>query len=369
MTESATSSRFRLQGNRFHLTYKTHLNLQDLVAFLETKGPLLMYSVVHELGKVAEPTIPASTQESPLATSAPSVQEEAASSALPYEHTHALVQYSVRVRSSDPRFFDFQGIHPNLRKVPGSKYFQNCWTYHGKAPINRLCSGRTPICDDKQWERYFEAPSLAAACRLADITPRTVGDMVLLRNEKQALPYVIPPIANQCTWTLPFTDEICVLLTGPSGAGKTRWALAHGENPLLISRLEDLKKLTPSHDLLVFDDYSFAGMSLEDCIHLVDTELPRCINVKHGSVTIPSMMPRIFTTNKTFVELFPPDVHGALARRIKVISVYHKLFSEVPVQPKPTNTADDADNLESLLNAVADDQLDQPQPDETWSLV
>ena len=48
-----------------------------------------------------------------------------------------------------------------------------------------------------------------------------------------------------------------VLLLGNSGMGKTEYAKAHGKYPLVISRLDDLKKITDNTDLLIFDDMCF----------------------------------------------------------------------------------------------------------------
>jgi hypothetical protein len=44
-----------------------------------------------------------------------------------------------------------------------------------------------------------------------------------------------------------------------SGVGKTSFAKAHGNYPLIVSTLDDLKKITPDKtDLLVFDDMEFS---------------------------------------------------------------------------------------------------------------
>lgn len=351
---------FRYQGKKLHLTYKTHLPLQELLAFLlEKVGPLEMYSLVHENGKVPEPVIPG------VPTAAPSVVTADQSSALPmpaspcgqsidanttsggtsvpYAHTHVLLQSKLKLSTRDPNYFDFAGIHPNWKPVATPKHFANTWDYHLKEPISRLCSKKTPgPMTSDQLTTLIEASSLAQAIQLAGVEVKTVSDLVHLRTSRETLPYQIPGIKDRKTWNLGFVRHPMVLLTGASGTGKTRFALDHFEKPLLVSRMEDLKRLTPNHDGIVFDDFSFAGYTIEDCIHICDTEMPRTINVKHGSVTIPSMLPRIITSNKSFTELFPADPAGALARRVHIVTVSHKLWADEPAEAQVHEEAMDA---------------------------
>lgn len=124
--------------------------------------------------------------------------------------------------------------------------------------------------------------------------------------------------------------EKAIILSGPSGYGKTQYALSHGEHPLLVSHIDELKKLTPLTDLIVFDDMNFKHWPANSCIHLTDLELPRAINVKYGIATIPQHMHRIFTTNLAFADLFSEKALDqeweAIERRCHIINVSQKLF-------------------------------------------
>lgn len=114
---------------------------------------------------------------------------------------------------------------------------------------------------------------------------------------------------------------------GGTGLGKTEWALAHFERPLLVSHIDELKKLeTGEYDGIVFDDMDFNHWPRSAVIHLVDYAKARAINVKHSTATIPKGMPRIFTCN---VYPFPMDTAGAIERRVEQELILEPLF-EVP---------------------------------------
>lgn len=103
----------------------------------------------------------------------------------------------------------------------------------------------------------------------------------------------------------PIPLDLPVFLQGYSKTGKTQFALAHFENPLLIRELEDLSKLDSSYDGLVFDDMSFRHMPPNKSIHLTDWDLPSSMRVLYGIAVIPAKMRRIFVSNQT--DIFFPD--------------------------------------------------------------
>lgn len=108
-----------------------------------------------------------------------------------------------------------------------------------------------------------------------------------------------------------------VVLMGPSGIGKTTFALAHFINPLLVSHIDDLKSLTPHHDGIVFDDMMFDHMPITAQIHLVDMEFTRSIHARFVTATIPMGTKRIFTCNVTRYP-FSRDPEGAIERRVRI---------------------------------------------------
>lgn len=89
-----------------------------------------------------------------------------------------------------------------------------------------------------------------------------------------------------------------ILLHGPSGIGKTQFALAHFKQPLLVTHIDDLKKLSSRHDGIVFDDLSFKHMPPETVIHLLDYDTASSIHCRNTNARIPKKMNRIFTHNE-----------------------------------------------------------------------
>lgn len=106
---------FRLRVKTLHLTYPTHINLQDLYAHLDDRFPdssndLKAYSIIND--------------KSPSG----------------YLHTHALVKYKKKLDCKNSRKFDYDvkdttnnvilTLHPNIRVIYNKTHFDNTLKYH-----------------------------------------------------------------------------------------------------------------------------------------------------------------------------------------------------------------------------------------------
>lgn len=97
---------------------------------------------------------------------------------------------------------------------------------------------------------------------------------------------------------LPLPAGKSIFLYGPSRVGKTHYACAHFQNPLMVSDMDDLKQFKATrHDGIVFDDCSFKHIPPEKVIHLCDQEFTRSIRCRNTNATIPALTPKIFTHN------------------------------------------------------------------------
>lgn len=98
---------FRIQNQRFLLTYKTHINKEELENFfgkLFTNIDIKECHIAHETG-----------------------DEEC-----PYEHTHAVLEYEKAVQSRNERIFDFGKIHPHIKTLRSRAAFLDACVYISK---------------------------------------------------------------------------------------------------------------------------------------------------------------------------------------------------------------------------------------------
>jgi len=305
---SDQNRQFKLCGKKFHLTYKTHLNLEEYLTWLEAEvGELVWYSLVNENG----------TSQPPL----------------DYPHTHVAFECQKKLNRNNSRVLDYQGIHPNIKPIGTKDHAVKIWNYHGKAPVERMKSevGPSPAGSASEvWDMACAAPTLKAAAKLLNIEPRTLMDLKLMRASVE-VDCTMAPISEECCWTLKAPANWRVIFAwGETGTGKTRWALAQFKSPLLVSSMEDLKKYRPdAHDGLVFDDMSFTALDPQNAIHLTDWEAPRTLRVLYGSVTLPAQTRKIFTSNVPWSSVFPAMTeahHAAVQRRLTVIHIMGKTF-------------------------------------------
>lgn len=116
-------------------------------------------------------------------------------------------------------------------------------------------------------------------------------------------------------WLQNHMHKTTLVLLGPSGFGKTEFAKSIFNNPLLVRHTEQLKNLEHNHDGIIYDDFDFSSNTTEEVIKILDLENDSTVNVKHSAAIVPSLLPRIITSNKESHEIFPKDPHGAIKRR------------------------------------------------------
>jgi len=192
---------------------------------------------------------------------------------------------------------------------------------------------------DSPYKKAMEAPDYDAALGIIrEAAPRdfVIYNSAISNTMKKLFQEELIPNVNFIFNIEKLDQELlttkAIVITGVSGAGKTQFALSHFQKPLLCSHSEDLKKLRPKyHDGIVFDDMTFSHWPPQSCIHLLDMELPRSINVKYGSVNIPAKLPRFFTSNRDFRQIFSAEANEAewlaIERRSYVLDFQEPLFN------------------------------------------
>ena len=256
-------------------------------------------------------------------------------------------------------------------KEEGPNYGKNAsfleWGLRPKAPIN----AHKKKARDTTYDQALAAPTVREGMEI--VKKQKARDYCLhgdaierhLKNAKS------PTYASKfllSDFNLPPLDlSKAVLINGPSNFGKTQWALAHFKNPLLVSHMDQLKRLGPDHDGIVFDDMSFDHWPPESVIHLLDMECERALHVRYGTVTIPAYTKKIFTSNKKNIfTKFDVDVEqfNAIARRYKEVVVSNCLFSVDTVFSAQLNAYQQMVGAHRPIPTIHLPPLDDPIPGE-----
>lgn len=97
--------KFRFANTQALLTYKGHVGKENIHKFLDNLGVRNVIAIVvsHETGKDGD-----------------------------YDHTHVIVKWDAVFQTSNSRKFDYDGIHPNIKILPGKKGFKDGLKYLSK---------------------------------------------------------------------------------------------------------------------------------------------------------------------------------------------------------------------------------------------
>lgn len=287
---------FRLQAKNVFLTYSQAATIEtkeSLLDFLKTRGNGITYCLVsrelHEDGNA---------------------------------HYHALISYAKRRDFRNPRYFDFNGIHPNMQSAASERATME----YIKKDGDIIETGNPPA--GKQQEPYHD---ICLRSNYMEWLEYCINAKIGFGYCKAIWSAVHPSVTNTitnaerpgelCTALQQFQYddwERCLVLIGPTGCGKTVWALKNAPKPaLFIRHIDRLKDFDPEiHKSIIFDDMIFTHYPAQAQIHMVDNYLPSDIHIRYSVATIPAGTPKIFTCNER-----PFNEHPAINRRIKVYKV------------------------------------------------
>jgi len=311
-------SAFRFSAQKYHLTYKTHIEMETLIEKFRNIGEFKCYSIVHENGDTEEDV------------------------ATPYEHTHAAIFFKKALDSINPRLFDIEDIHPNIANQRSIKWFANLLEkYHkgfktkkdGKKyfiePVKLEQYGTERVLGEEVlFEAIVKADTLNDACIIAGVLPKSVGDVNTLRKEggmKRKRVQVHARVDVTKFKDLEYDKEKALVLKGPPAIGKTSWAVSRFENPLKICDIDDLRMINKDTDGLVFDEMLFAHYSKTSQVFLLDMDYDNTIRTRHTNATIPQGMPRIFLCNED-ENVFGYNPHEAVQRRFNCVTVAECMY-------------------------------------------
>lgn len=104
LLEEPKSKKFRLHAQRLLLTYKTHLDKEEFIAWISCKVDIEFIRLAHESGE----------------------------GLTPYEHTHVVLFLKDRWQSNNERILDFNNIHPHIRVLRNKKAGEDAKIYIAK---------------------------------------------------------------------------------------------------------------------------------------------------------------------------------------------------------------------------------------------
>lgn len=287
------SMAFRFTSEKIHLTYKTHVPMDDIKEMAKKFGDTKIFSRVHEDGDIDEDT------------------------PTPYEHTHAFIWWKKKLDVANAKAWDINGIHPNVKTSRSIKWAKHiCTKYHlghkvkakGKkyylAPVLLEQEGVDDWkFEEDMWKRVRDAPTLYDACMDGGLEIKSISDAKTVRT--QGIKRGFAEIEEDCDpekfieydgpeWN---RKKQSLVIFGHSLTGKTNWAKSQFEKAWVVAAIDDLKMIPEGCDGLVFDDCDFYKLGMPAQKGLSDCRVGKTIHARHHNAYKPHL-PAIFTTNK-----------------------------------------------------------------------
>lgn len=288
-------------ATKYHLTYKDHIDFDVLKDLIKDKcGAWTALSIVHENGDVDE--------QDPM----------------PYAHTHVAFMLAKKMDSTDCRLLDVGDIHPHVKNRTSIKWIQYLFEMYHKGHKVKKDGKKYFIDPVKIWQSEVPqtwtsgrllldavaaAPSAMDAFEIAEVSVKSIGDVLSVRRECQRKRKHKHEWDEDCDKkrfkTIEWDKKKAFVLLGPSQCGKTSWAAAQFENPVMVGELNELRGMSwEGVDGIVFDEADFANFKRKTQIFMLDMKYTRTIKVADYTITIPKGMPRIFCNNqRCFSEL------------------------------------------------------------------
>jgi hypothetical protein len=252
-------------------------------------------------------------------------------------HFHAAVQFTKSQDRKVSGHADLDGQHPNIKNKANARAWEAAKDYckkdgqfkeYGEQDTN---SGE--LLGSKIDELYDQAEDFYAFLKLCLDNSVPFGYCQASWNAKQTRSPTIDvgetsagiiesPILRALRWA---DTSRAIVIVGPTGCGKTTWAVEHAPRPaLFVSDIDDLKSFRVGfHNSIIFDDMCFSGdhtgkgqWPVQKQIHLVDFHMQRSIRCRYTTARIPAGVHKVFTCNE-----YPFSWSDAIARRVLRIDV------------------------------------------------
>jgi hypothetical protein len=279
--EDTGTPKFRVDRAGFGLTYSCPTSCksghpiktkEELLMWLQSKGPC-KYSIGFEPHKVG-----------------PNGQLKM--------HFHAYVIYDSKIETTNPRYFDFKEVHPNIVKGKPGVGFLDYTQKNGDFITNVAQDAYTAAMACKSAEGALELlwkKRTADMCKFGDRIERNVRARFAPRHV-DALWYGPYPE----WWHVEWDQTKALQLTGEPGIHKTQYAkylLGGRGHYFCVNNSTEVLKEWDRKTPLIFNDINFSALGPDMCKAITDVVEGGVFTVKHGHVNIPPGIPRIFTHN------------------------------------------------------------------------
>lgn len=256
-------------------------------------------------------------------------------------HFHAYVEWERPLDKIANDSLDVGGVHPNIlakrdrgARAAARKYCKKDGEWQEKGETSIIGGeeeNQEPLCERalacSSWRTWldvaFKSDIPFAYAQAAWAATQTQS--VTINDDSHDGGNISSPLLQWIRYDTNDTRALCLL--GPTGVGKTTWAIRYAPRPaLLVSHADDLRTFREGHHRsIIFDDMMFApdpasgykGWPRTSQIHLLDFHLTRSIHCRYTNARIPKGIFKIFTCN-----VFPFTEDPAIRRRVKVIDLY-----------------------------------------------
>lgn len=197
-----SSTRFRIQAQRVHLTYKTHLDKKVYEEWIKRKTKAKTVHMAHETADKHHP----------------------------YAHTHVIVEWETAFQTKDCRRFDYEDIHPHIKPIKTKDQLEHTYRYLTKEDPE--CAYLLEMEHQGFARRTWACKTLQEALETCNRPSDVLGTITMFKNKPR--PQLEPDIIEEFR---PWQHKLLVELKGVpddrhilwvydprGGAGKSRLA-------------------------------------------------------------------------------------------------------------------------------------------------